>query len=98
MDLLVQDGWVPSYSIAAILLQIRMAISSMEPRPARLARGGDWKRPYGAQEAFEGQYVPKWLIICADYFQDSRGLQPPMAGECQRERDSLCCDKISLSV
>jgi len=59
MDLLVQDGWVPSYSIAAVLLQIRMAISSLEPRPARLARGGDWKRPYGAQEAFEGQCIPK---------------------------------------
>jgi hypothetical protein len=93
MDLLVQDGWVPSYSIAAVLLQIRMAISSLEPRPARLARGGDWKRPYGAQEAFEGHCVLKCLIICADCFQDLRGLQPPMAGGCQRERDSLCCDK-----
>ncbi|KAG8830025.1 hypothetical protein FRC17_005567 [Serendipita sp. 399] len=54
MDLLVQDGWLPSYNIAAVLLQIRMAISSTEPRPARLAPGDDWKRAYGVHEAFEG--------------------------------------------
>ena len=54
MDLLVQDGWLPSYNIAAVLLQIRMAISSTEPRPARLASGMDWKRSYGVEEALEG--------------------------------------------
>ncbi|KAG8837202.1 hypothetical protein FRC18_009828 [Serendipita sp. 400] len=54
MDLLVQDGWLPSYNIAAVLLQIRMAISSTEPRPARLAGGDDWKRAYGVHEALEG--------------------------------------------
>lgn len=54
MDLLVQDGWLPSYNIAAVLLQIRMAISSTEPRPARLASGSDWKRAYSTQEALDG--------------------------------------------
>jgi hypothetical protein len=98
MDLLVQDGWVPSYSIAAVLLQIRMAISSLEPRPARLARNGDWKRPYGAQEAFEGWCAPKCLIICIHCFQDSRGLRPPTAGGCQRELNSLCYDKTRSTV
>lgn len=57
MDLLVQDGWLPSYNIAAVLLQIRMAISSREPRPARLASGQDWKRAYGTQEALEGMSI-----------------------------------------
>jgi hypothetical protein len=54
MDLLVADGWLPSYSIAAVLLQIRMAISSTEPRPARLAQ--NWQTPYGVQEALDGLF------------------------------------------
>lgn len=57
MDLLVQDGWLPSYNIAAVLLQIRMAISSTEPRPARLASGSEWKRAYGTQEALDGKFI-----------------------------------------
>ena len=48
------DGWLPSYNIAAVLLQIRMAISSTEPRPARLAQ--NWQIPYGAQEALDGLF------------------------------------------
>lgn len=38
MDLLTSDGWLPSYSIPAILLQIKLAISNLEPQPARLAQ------------------------------------------------------------
>ncbi|EIN06501.1 hypothetical protein PUNSTDRAFT_115057 [Punctularia strigosozonata HHB-11173 SS5] len=52
MDLLTTDGWLPSYSISAVLLQIKLAISNLDPRPARLAN--DWDRPYGVQEALEG--------------------------------------------
>ncbi|KAL6306618.1 hypothetical protein BKA93DRAFT_773860 [Sparassis latifolia] len=52
MDLLTADGWLPSYSISAILLQIRLAISNLEPRPARLAQ--NWDAPYGMHEALEG--------------------------------------------
>lgn len=59
MDLLVADGWLPSYSIAAVLLQIRMAISSTEPRPARLAQ--NWQTPYGVQEALDGLF---YLLVC----------------------------------
>lgn len=40
MDLLTADGWLPSYSIPAVILQIKMAISNLDPKPARLAR--DW--------------------------------------------------------
>lgn len=54
MDLLVADGWLPSYNIAAVLLQIRMAVSSTEPRPARLAQ--NWQTPYGVQEALDGLF------------------------------------------
>ncbi|KAH9475092.1 Ubiquitin-conjugating enzyme E2Q-like protein 1 [Psilocybe cubensis] len=52
MDLLTSDGWLPSYSISAVLMQIRLALSNLEPRPARLA--SDWKRPYGIQESLVG--------------------------------------------
>ncbi|TFK72251.1 hypothetical protein BDN72DRAFT_836432 [Pluteus cervinus] len=52
MDLLTADGWLPSYSIAAVLLQIKLAISSLDPRPARLA--SNWNQPYTPYEALEG--------------------------------------------
>ncbi|KAK1224011.1 hypothetical protein PQX77_013106 [Marasmius sp. AFHP31] len=54
MDLLTSSGWLPSYSIAAILIQIKLAISNPDPRPARLLGGGGWKRPYQVMEALEG--------------------------------------------
>jgi ubiquitin-conjugating enzyme E2 Q len=37
MELLTADGWLPSYSLSSVLFQIKMAISNLEPRPARLA-------------------------------------------------------------
>jgi len=52
MDLLTSDGWLPSYSISAVLMQIRLAISNLEPKPARLS--GDWDRPYGISESLAG--------------------------------------------
>ncbi|KAI0073974.1 hypothetical protein K474DRAFT_119925 [Panus rudis PR-1116 ss-1] len=52
MDLLTSDGWLPSYSIPAILLQIRLAISNLDPRPARLA--SNWQQPYSMAEAVAG--------------------------------------------
>ncbi|KIY71906.1 hypothetical protein CYLTODRAFT_389638 [Cylindrobasidium torrendii FP15055 ss-10] len=52
MDLLTSNGWLPSYSIPAILLQIKLAISNLEPRPARLAQ--NWDKDYQPGEALEG--------------------------------------------
>ncbi|BGP16562.1 hypothetical protein JCM10213_000526 [Rhodosporidiobolus nylandii] len=52
MDLLTNDGWLSSYSIDAILLQIRMAMSNLEPRPARL--DSSWNTPYNMEEAIAG--------------------------------------------
>ncbi|KAF9566809.1 hypothetical protein CPC08DRAFT_703781 [Agrocybe pediades] len=52
MDLLTSDGWLPSYSIPAVLMQIRLALSNLEPRPARLAQ--NWRLPYGVGESLEG--------------------------------------------
>ncbi|KIJ34113.1 hypothetical protein M422DRAFT_783010 [Sphaerobolus stellatus SS14] len=52
MDLLTSDGWLPSYSISAVLLQIRLAICNPDPRPARLTT--NWQLPYSIGEALEG--------------------------------------------
>ncbi|EGO23264.1 hypothetical protein SERLADRAFT_472173 [Serpula lacrymans var. lacrymans S7.9] len=52
MDLLTADGWLPSYSISAVLLQIKLAISNPDPRPARL--DSKWDAPYSPQEALAG--------------------------------------------
>ncbi|KAJ4466482.1 hypothetical protein C8J55DRAFT_527332 [Lentinula edodes] len=52
MDLLTSSGWLPSYNIASVLLQIKLAISNLDPRPARLAP--NWNTPYGILEALQG--------------------------------------------
>ncbi|KAJ7763374.1 hypothetical protein B0H16DRAFT_1311189 [Mycena metata] len=52
MDLLTSDGWLPSYSISAVLMQIKLAISNLDPKPARLAH--NWNTPYGVGEALAG--------------------------------------------
>ncbi|KAJ7458741.1 hypothetical protein B0H11DRAFT_2286534 [Mycena galericulata] len=52
MDLLTSDGWLPSYSISAVLLQIKLAISNLDPKPARLAH--NWNTPYAVSEALVG--------------------------------------------
>ncbi|KAJ3806036.1 hypothetical protein F5876DRAFT_91236 [Lentinula aff. lateritia] len=52
MDLLTSSGWLPSYNIASVLLQIKLAISNPDPRPARLAL--NWNTPYGILEALQG--------------------------------------------
>ncbi|KAJ7463040.1 hypothetical protein FB451DRAFT_1095249 [Mycena latifolia] len=52
MDLLTSDGWLPSYSISAVLMQIKLAISNLDPRPARLA--SNWNMPYSVGEALTG--------------------------------------------
>ncbi|KAJ5425602.1 hypothetical protein N7465_000672 [Penicillium sp. CMV-2018d] len=36
MELLTHSGWLPTASIESVLLQVRMAITTTEPRPARL--------------------------------------------------------------
>ncbi|KAF2866868.1 hypothetical protein BDV95DRAFT_611164 [Massariosphaeria phaeospora] len=52
MELLTNDGWSAVSSIESILLQVRMAISSLDPKPARIeSRGG--RNDYGVGEAVE---------------------------------------------
>ncbi|KAJ5798120.1 uncharacterized protein N7503_007416 [Penicillium pulvis] len=49
MELLSNSGWSPVTSIESVLLQVRLALSTTEPRPARLARCS--RRDYGIGEA-----------------------------------------------
>ncbi|KAL6158616.1 hypothetical protein ACJQWK_04239 [Exserohilum turcicum] len=51
MQLLTNDGWSAVSSIESVLLQVRMAISSTDPKPARLQSGGP--SDYGVAEAVE---------------------------------------------
>ncbi|TEB26206.1 hypothetical protein FA13DRAFT_1795840 [Coprinellus micaceus] len=52
MDLLTSNGWLPSYTIPAVLMQIKLAISNLEPRPARLS--SQWRTPYTVSESLAG--------------------------------------------
>ena len=51
MELLTNSGWSAVANIESVLLQVRLAISSTDPRPARLEPGP--VRDYGVGEAVE---------------------------------------------
>ena len=51
MELLTNNGWSAVSSIESVLLQVRLAISSTDPKPARLERGP--VRGYDINEAIE---------------------------------------------
>ena len=51
MQLLTSSGWNVACSIESVLLQIRLAIASLDPKPARLEAGP--VRDYGVGEAVE---------------------------------------------
>lgn len=51
MELLTNDGWSAVSSIESVLVQVRMAILSLEPKPARLE--GNGRNDYGVGEAVE---------------------------------------------
>ena len=50
MDLLTMSGWSPVYSVEAVLLQVRMALSNTDPFPARLDPNR-WNEDYNEAEA-----------------------------------------------
>ena len=51
MELLTNNGWSAVSNIESVLLQVRLAMSSTDPRPARLEAGP--VRDYGVGEAIE---------------------------------------------
>lgn len=54
MELLTNDGWSAVSSIESVLLQVRMAIMNLEPKPARLeSKSKGMQRDYGTAEAMD---------------------------------------------
>ncbi|PQE18799.1 ubiquitin conjugating enzyme protein [Rutstroemia sp. NJR-2017a WRK4] len=54
MELLTNSGWSAVSSIESVLLQVRLALMSTDPKPARLQhRGKSNQRDYGTQEAMD---------------------------------------------
>lgn len=56
MELLTNSGWSSVSSIESVLMQVRMAIMNLEPRPARLENqraGPQNQRDYGTAEAVD---------------------------------------------
>ena len=53
MELLTNSGWSVASNIESVLVQVRAAISSTDPRPARLEGRGGIIRDYGTGEAVE---------------------------------------------
>jgi ubiquitin-conjugating enzyme E2 Q len=54
MELLTNDGWSAVSSIESVLLQVRMAIMNLEPKPARLeSKSKGQQRDYGTAEAID---------------------------------------------
>ena len=44
-----ENGWSPANSMESVLLQVKMDLSSTDPRPGRLAP--NWNQPYSQEEA-----------------------------------------------
>lgn len=49
LELLTNTGWSPANSIESVIIQVRIALTNLDPRPARLQPAGD----YGILEAIE---------------------------------------------
>ncbi|KAK8078443.1 hypothetical protein PG996_004613 [Apiospora saccharicola] len=72
MELLTTNGWTPITSIEGVLVQVRMAITNTEPKPARLENTAkpvgraSRHRDYGINEAFDAYkraaYTHGWNI------------------------------------
>ena len=53
MELLTNSGWSAVSSIESVLLQVRMAIMNLEPKPARMASTSKNQQDYGTGEAMD---------------------------------------------
>lgn len=63
MELLTNSGWLPTSSIESILLQTRLAISSTDPRPARLVNVSSASRNHN-QDYPVGEAVHAYIRAC----------------------------------
>lgn len=79
MELLTNSGWSAVSNIESVLLQVRLAISSTDPKPARLEPGQ--VRDYGVGEAVEA-----YVRAC-----QMHGVRSPSVPLCFRKAERLTC-------
>ena len=51
MSVLTMDDWSPVYSISQVLVMVHSALSSVDPRPAKIADRGSYSE-YEAMDAY----------------------------------------------
>lgn len=51
MEMLTSDGWTPATSMEAVFVSIKMAMSSLYPKPARLLSTTQQRPDYNSGEA-----------------------------------------------
>ncbi|KAK4180326.1 hypothetical protein QBC36DRAFT_320345 [Triangularia setosa] len=80
MELLTSSGWSPANGMESVLMQIRMALLSNDPRPARLVpvQKGITNLDYGIGEAIEAYQraagMHDWKVP-KDFFETANGVQ-----------------------
>lgn len=84
MELLTNSGWSSVSSIEGVLLQVRLAIMNLEPKPARLeAQGSMHQRDYGtfeAMQAYERACRTHGWQIPKDFQDFASGSDPGLGG------------------
>lgn len=98
MQLLTNDGWSPVNTIESVLLQVRLAIMSTDPKPARLLSqsqlgygGGD----YGIWEAIDA-----YERACKTHgwkFEDMRGVGGQEVAHGAESIDGSASDRLFMS-
>ncbi|KAK0747558.1 hypothetical protein B0T21DRAFT_354600 [Apiosordaria backusii] len=78
MELLTSSGWSPANTMESVLMQIRMALLSDNPRPARLAPVHRGAHDYGIGEAIDAfrraATTHDWKIP-TDFYETAWGVQ-----------------------
>ncbi|KAI9657990.1 MAG: hypothetical protein M1821_002647 [Bathelium mastoideum] len=83
MELLTNSGWSPANSVEAVLVQVRMALMSEEPRPARLEGAGSslGRHTFLGGDYGEGEALDAYVRACkAHDWEVPSGLREMMLG------------------
>ena len=95
MELLTNSGWNPSTVLEAILLQVRMALTSTDPKPAKLEPRSA-KSDYGvgeAMDAYRRACQTHGVSFSSDYSKSLDMLTFTLVGNSSRLQ-SNGCDKL----
>ncbi|CAF9926257.1 MAG: hypothetical protein GOMPHAMPRED_004087 [Gomphillus americanus] len=96
MELLTSNGWNPSSTMSAVLLQVRMAITSTDPKPARLERGnssngyscGEAAQAYTRACQMHGWKVPDDFSLMTSMIEMPRTAISPKADNGQQHQQT----------